>query len=117
MIARPLRLWCKCCTWASNRMRCRESWERIRLRMTVFRNGNEQVFSNRHDVKLLSASPESLVIIRPELTHEQPQQLCLDAAYYSTPVYKELLARHYQPHVRSRGEDKREIEFIPGLPR
>ena len=38
----------------------------------------------------------------------------MDAAYDSTPVYQELLARHYHPHVRSRGEEKREKEIIPG---
>jgi putative transposase len=31
-----------------------------------------------------------------------------------TFVAKNLLARHYQPHVRSRGDEKREKEFIPG---
>ncbi len=70
--------------------------------------------ANRHDVKLLSATLDGLVISRPEPTAEQPQHLCLDAAYDSTPVYQELLARQYQPHVRSRGEEKREKEIIPG---
>jgi putative transposase len=70
--------------------------------------------TNPHDVRLLSATLDGLVISRPEPTPEQPQHLCLDAAYDSTPVYQELLARHYQPHVRSRGEEKREKEFIPG---
>src|SRR5437588_141552 len=67
--------------------------------------------ANRHDVKLLSATLDGLVISRPEPTEEQPQHLCLDAAYNSTPVYQELLTRHYQPHVRSRGEEQREQEF------
>ena len=70
--------------------------------------------ANRHDVKLLSATLDGLVISRPEPTPEQPQHLCLDAAYDSTPVYQELLARHYQPHVRSRGEEQREKEVTPG---
>jgi putative transposase len=70
--------------------------------------------ANRHDVRLLTATLDGLVISRPEPTPEQPQHVCLDAAYDSTPVYQELLARHYQPHVRSRGEEQREKEFIPG---
>jgi putative transposase len=70
--------------------------------------------ANRHDVKLLSATLDGLVISRPEPTPEQPQHFCLDAAYDSTPVSTELLARHYQPHVRSRREEQREKEFIPG---
>jgi putative transposase len=70
--------------------------------------------ANRHDVKLLSATLDGLVISRPEPTPEQPQHLCLDAAYDSTPVYQELLARHDQPQVRSRGEEQREKEITPG---
>jgi putative transposase len=70
--------------------------------------------ANRHDVRLLSATLDGLVISRPEPTPEQPQHVCLDAAYDSTPVYQELLARHYQPHVRSRGEEKGEKATIPG---
>jgi hypothetical protein len=65
-------------------------------------------------VKLLSATLDGLVINRPEPTQEQPQHACLAAAYDSTPVYKELLAQHYLPHVRSRGEEKREKEIILG---
>jgi putative transposase len=70
--------------------------------------------ATRHDVRLLSATLDGLVISRPEPTPEQPQHLCLDAAYDSTLVYKELVARHYQPHVRSHGEEKHEQEIIPG---
>jgi len=70
--------------------------------------------ANRHDVRLLSATLNGLVISRPEPTPEQPQHLCLDAAYDSTPVYQELVARHYQPYVRSRGEEQREKEITPG---
>jgi putative transposase len=71
--------------------------------------------ANRHDVRLLCATLDGLVISRPEPTPEQPQHLCLDAGYDSTPVYKDLLARHDQPHVRSRGEEKQAKELIPGF--
>jgi putative transposase len=70
--------------------------------------------ANRHDVRLLSATLDGLVISRPEPTPEQLQHVCLDAAYDCTPAYQGLLARHYQPHVRSRGEEKYEKEIIPG---
>jgi len=36
--------------------------------------------ANRHDVRLLSATLDGLVISRPEPTQEQPPHLCLDAA-------------------------------------
>lgn len=70
--------------------------------------------ANRHDVKLLSATLDGLAVSRPEPNLQEPQHLCLDAAYDSTPVYKELLARHYRPHVRSRGEERMEKEIILG---
>ncbi|GLV55853.1 IS5 family transposase ISMac11 [Dictyobacter sp. S3.2.2.5] len=70
--------------------------------------------AQRHDVKLLSATLDGVVIERPIFPLEQREQLCLDAAYDSTPVYKELVARHYWPHVRSRGEERMEREIIPG---
>ncbi|GHO47462.1 hypothetical protein KSX_56250 [Ktedonospora formicarum] len=57
--------------------------------------------ANRHDVKLLSATLDGVLIQRPEPDGERLEQLCLDAAYDSTPVYKERVARHYWPHVRS----------------
>lgn len=60
------------------------------------------------------ATLDGLMISRPEPTSEQQQHLCLDAAYDSTAVYKEVVARHYQPHVRSPGEEKREKEITPG---
>ena len=50
--------------------------------------------ANRHDVRLLSATLDGLVISRREPTAEQPQHLCLDAAHDSTEVYQDLLARH-----------------------
>lgn len=70
--------------------------------------------ANRHDVRLLNATLDGLVISRPEPTAEEPQHLCLDAGYDSTPVYKDLLVRLYQPHVRSRGAEKHEKELISG---
>ena len=46
--------------------------------------------ANRHDVKLLSATLDGLVISRPEPTEEQPQHLCLDACagYFGHPFKK-----------------------------
>ncbi|GHO50342.1 hypothetical protein KSX_85050 [Ktedonospora formicarum] len=70
--------------------------------------------ANRHDVKLLSATLDGVLIQRPEPDGERLEQLCLDAAYDSTPVYKERVARHYWPHVRSRGQERLEKEILPG---
>src|SRR5258708_30707201 len=70
--------------------------------------------ANRHDVRSLSGTLDGLVISRPEPTPEQPQHVCLDAAYDSTPVYQDLLARHYQLHARSPGKEHGEKVSIPG---
>src|SRR5215469_9177922 len=91
-IERPLRPSCMCCAPASNGMPYPKKRSLltdgagIPLALVV-------AGANRHDVKLLSATLDGLVISRPEPTAEQPQYLCLDAGYDSTPVYKELLAR------------------------
>ena len=37
--------------------------------------------ANRHDSKLLADTLDSIVITRPEVTQERPQNLCLDAGY------------------------------------
>jgi hypothetical protein len=37
--------------------------------------------ANRHDMKLVRATIESMVVKRPEPTEEQPQGLCLDKGY------------------------------------
>lgn len=83
-----------------------DGWGRVPLALILDR-------ANRHDVRLLSANLDSLVISRPETTPEQLQQVYLESAYNLTPVYKKLLARHYQPRVLSRGEEKHEKESIP----
>jgi putative transposase len=70
--------------------------------------------ANRHDVKLLVATLDGVVIAHPEPTEECPQHLCLDAASAGDPARQEVLARRYTPHIRSRGEEKQEHIAIPG---
>ncbi len=70
--------------------------------------------ANRHDVKLLVATLDGLVIARPEPTQEHPQHLCLDAAYDGAPARQAVQDRQYTPHIRSRGEEKQEKIATPG---
>lgn len=70
--------------------------------------------ANRHDVKLLVATLDGVMIARPEPTEEHPQHLCLDAAYDGAPAHQEVQARQYIPHIQSRGEEKQEKIFTPG---
>ena len=61
--------------------------------------------ANRHDSKLLEDTLDDIVIARPKVTEEHPQNLCLDAGY--TGKQETVTDRHYEPHIVSRGEEKR----------
>lgn len=67
--------------------------------------------ANRHDIKLLAATLDSIVIDRPEVTAETPQNLCLDAGY--TGSTQAVESRGYTAHIRPRGEEKKEKESNP----
>jgi len=70
--------------------------------------------ANRHDMKLLLATLEGIVIARPVPTADQPQHLCLDAGY-DYPICEEVaLVHQYVPHIRSRGQEKRAKACTPG---
>lgn len=67
--------------------------------------------ANTHDIKLLEATLDGIVVLRPESTDQQTQNLCLDAGYTgSTPSIE---ARNYIPHIRPRGEEREEIQRNP----
>jgi putative transposase len=71
--------------------------------------------ANRHDMKLLCATLDGIVIARPEPTQEHPQHLCLDA-WYDYPVIREQVKTHgYLPHIRGRGQEKQEKLATPGF--
>ena len=67
--------------------------------------------ANRHDSKLLEDTLDDIVIARPEVTQEHPQNLCLDAGY--TGKQEAVTDRHYIPHIVSRGEEKKQKEKNP----
>ncbi len=69
--------------------------------------------ANRHDMKLLSATLDGIVIVRPEPSEGQPQHLCLDAGYDYPANREEAENHHYVPHIRSRGQEKQEKILIP----
>ena len=57
--------------------------------------------ANVHDVKLLAATLDAVVLQRPAAK----QHLCGDAGYTGKPAHQAVVARHYQPHIRARGEE------------
>ena len=69
--------------------------------------------ANIHDVKLLEATLDGVVIERPEPTEEKPQNLCLDAGYTGEEHAKTVAEHGYILHLRPRGEESKEIEHNP----
>lgn len=70
--------------------------------------------ANRHDSKLLEQTLEQFIVERPQPTEEQPQHLCLDAAYEGQPVEELLAAWGYTAHIRSRKEEADAKQAVPG---
>jgi len=69
--------------------------------------------ANTHDVKLLEETLDAIIVERPEVTDECPQNLCLDAGYIGHG--EDATSRGYTPHIRPRGEEKNEKENNPGF--
>ena len=66
--------------------------------------------ANRHDMKLVRATVESMVVERPEPTEEQPQGMCLDKGYDYEEVRDILAEFGFTAHIRSRGEEAQAIK-------
>lgn len=70
--------------------------------------------ANRHDMKLVRPTLESIVIERPLPTEEEPQGMGLDKAYDYDEVRDILLEFGFTEHIRSRGEEIQEIAAEAG---
>lgn len=70
--------------------------------------------ANRHDMKLLAATLDAVVVERPEPTEAAPQHLCLDKGYDYDACRQVAEQQDYIPHIRSRGEEQQEKRVIPG---
>jgi len=62
--------------------------------------------ANTHDVKLLEEPLDHILVLRSEPDEDHPQNLCLDAGY--TGSQEKFQQRSYTPHIRSRGEEKKQ---------
>jgi putative transposase len=71
--------------------------------------------ANRHEMKLVRPTIESLVIDRPEPTEEQPQGMCLDKGYDYEAVRDILHDFGFTAHIRARGEEAKEIKREAGF--
>jgi putative transposase len=70
--------------------------------------------ANRHDVTQTEAVLDGNIAQRPQPTEEHPQHLCADKAYDSRDARIAMEQRGYTPHVRSRGEERKEKIANPG---
>jgi putative transposase len=61
--------------------------------------------ANRHDMKLVRATLESLIVERPTPTGEQPHGVCMDKGYDDQEVRDLLLEFGFTAHIRSRKEE------------
>jgi transposase len=58
---------------------------------------------------------DHIVIERPAPCKEKPQNLCADAGYAGQPAEDAICSRGYAPQIRSRGDEKKEIERREGF--
>ena len=65
--------------------------------------------ANRRDMKLARATIASIVVARPAPTEEQPQGMGLDKGYDDDEVRATLREFGFTAHMRSRGEEAKEI--------
>jgi putative transposase len=70
--------------------------------------------ANRHDLKLLQPTLDSIPIERPKPTKRSPQGLCLDRGYDYDSAREAAIARGFTPHVRTRGEEIELKVHTPG---
>jgi transposase len=71
--------------------------------------------ANRHDMKLVAPTLESIPVKRPEPTRGSPQGLCLDKGYDDDDVRELVHEFGYTAHIRALGKEaqalKREVGF------
>ena len=71
--------------------------------------------ANRHDMKLVRATVDSLPAPRPPPSPEHPQGLCLDKGYDFDEVRRTLDQFGFTAHIRSRGEEAQAIKKAAGF--
>ncbi len=71
--------------------------------------------ANRHDMKLVRPTLDTVVIARPEPTLEQPQGMCLDKGYDFDEVRRTLEEFGFTAHIRSRGEEAKALKREAGF--
>jgi transposase len=71
--------------------------------------------ANRHDMKLVRETLDSLIVARPAPTAGQPQGLCLDKGYDFAEVRDTVAEFGFTAHIRARGEEATAIKREAGF--
>ena len=67
-----------------------------------------------HDVKLLAATLDQVVMARPVPMPRKPQHLCADAGYKGSPARQAPQRRDYRPQIKQRREEAKAKLTVPG---
>ncbi len=70
--------------------------------------------ANRHDMKLVRATIENLVVERPEVTEDAPQGMGLDKGYDYDEVREIVEEVGFTAHIKARGAEAKEIKQEAG---
>lgn len=71
--------------------------------------------ANRTDMKLVRATLESIVVVRPEPSEEHPQGMCMDKGYDYAEVRATLIEFGFTAHIRARGEEAKAMQQEAGF--
>jgi transposase len=71
--------------------------------------------ANRHDMKLVRTTLESIPVERPAPTPDQPQGMCMDKAYDYDEVREVLQEFGFTAHIRARGEEAQALKREAGF--
>ena len=66
--------------------------------------------ANRHDMKLVRATIERIVVERTEPTEAAPHGMCLDKGYDYDEVREILEEFGFTAHIKARGEEAKELK-------
>ena len=71
--------------------------------------------ANRHDMKLVKQTVQSVVVKRPRPTKKRPQGMCLDKGYDYEEVRDTLREFGFTAHIRARGEEAQVLKRQAGF--
>ena len=71
--------------------------------------------ANRHDMRMVRETLESIPVARPRATTRKPQGICMDKGYDYDEVRQTVAEFGFTAHIRSRGEEAQAIKKKAGF--